>query len=311
VISQQGRFASPPDDGQEERFAETNTDLYGYDASTIRQKRFGGSGTGPLTISTGRNANLSGLYTGDVPSTYHPEQTQEPQAATIVAIPTIPMPMPEIRHFGNKTSLDTFASAPTSRSQPEPPRRDGGTAGRKPGGSMGEGLRGFQFPLVGRPDAPGPGASGLAITNAVPPRPVPPALHRMHSAAPAQSLPSLDTQPLRPPAPPFAARPQMMRQASVAVMEGRSQAQAQALAIAQAQVDVVGGGSPSRSNVALGLGGPPRPGFAMGNGLGMMRSRSGSRVEAEAGLGLRDLIKVCTSATLADADVLTAISCDT
>lgn len=72
----------------------------------------------------------------------------------------------------------------------------------------------------------------------------------------------------------------MMRQASVAVMEGRaasqSQAQAQALALVQAQVEEVRD---------TGLGVPVRP-------VAMMRSRSGSRVENTDGMGLRDVLKV-------------------
>ena len=78
----------------------------------------------------------------------------------------------------------------------------------------------------------------------------------------------------------------MMRQASVAVMEGRaqSQAQVQALALAQVQEDPL---SPTKNLLV------PRP--SPGAPVLMIRSRSGSRVEAEAPLGtvgLRDLLKV-------------------
>ena len=78
-------------------------------------------------------------------------------------------------------------------------------------------------------------------------------------------------------------RPPMMRQASVTVMEGRSQAQAQALALAQADEDL-----DSPTNILA----PPRPAFAQG--VGMTRTRSGSRVDAES-LNLRGLLKVTSS----------------
>lgn len=143
----------------------------------------------------------------------------------------------------------------------------------------GDGLRGFQFPLMTKASAPP--SIGL--------EPRPPALQRNHSAAPFLSQPMDSPGRLQPGLgviiPP---RPTMMRQASVAVMEGRSQAQAQALAMAQVQDDPL---SPSRQ-LAL-----PRPSFAAGGGSGvaMMRTRSGSRADSDAGsvgMGLRDLIKV-------------------
>lgn len=87
-----------------------------------------------------------------------------------------------------------------------------------------------------------------------------------------------------------------MRQASVAVMEGRAQAQAQAqaLAMAQAQANeplVI----PVGSSSVMGLPRPPVMPSAMTDGGAMMRSRSGSRIESDsgsAGPGLRELIKV-------------------
>ena len=72
----------------------------------------------------------------------------------------------------------------------------------------------------------------------------------------------------------------MMRQASVTVMEGRSQAQAQALALAQADDELT---SPTMMLA------PPRPAFSQG--VGMTRTRSGSRLDDE-GLNLRGLLKV-------------------
>ena len=105
---------------------------------------------------------------------------------------------------------------------------------------------------------------------------------RMHSAAPTIPLPF--DSPTRPvPAhisivPPV--RPPMLRQASVAVMEGRAQSQAQVIALAQSEGLV----SPAK-NLAL-----PRP--IIGAPVAMMRSRSGSRVDSDGGVGLRDLLKV-------------------
>ena len=79
----------------------------------------------------------------------------------------------------------------------------------------------------------------------------------------------------------------MIRQASVAVMEGRSQAQAQALAMVQGDSDEASG------DLAL-----PRPNFAHAgsSGVAMMRSRSGSRADSESGgMALRDLLKVSSA----------------
>lgn len=189
------------------------------------------------------------------------------------------VPIPSPRQIKGKVSFDALSSAPTSRSQPEVPRKESFT-GRRPGGSVGEGFKGFQFPLVTKSNPANP-------PNPITPgRPQPPPLTRMHSAAPTIPLPS--NSPSRPiPSqlslvPPT--RPPMMRQASVAVMEGRAQSQAQALALAQAQEGPL---SPTK-NLAL-----PRSGA--GGPVGMMRSRSGSRVDAEGlagGMGLRDLLKV-------------------
>ena len=88
-------------------------------------------------------------------------------------------------------------------------------------------FRGFQFPL--KPE-------------------IRPASNRSNSAAPQS-------------------RPLMMRQASVAVMEGRSQT--------PIQFDDLS---------------PPRPSFAA---LPMARTRSGSRAESEQSVGLKDILKAC------------------
>jgi protein-serine/threonine kinase len=178
-------------------------------------------------------------------------------------------------------SFDTLSSAPTSKSQPADESRRGPPA-RKPGGSIGEGLRGFQFPLV-QPRDPEAGFN----------RPVPPPLQRNHSAAPSVPMPADSPSrslPLQLPP----SRPMMMRQASVAVMEGRAQGQAQALAMAQAQAQAqVGDGplSPAKQfAVPNALG---RPGGNGGSGgVSMMRSKSQGRVDGDGAVGLRDLLKV-------------------
>jgi protein-serine/threonine kinase len=182
--------------------------------------------------------------------------------------------------------LDTLSSAPTSRSQPpDEPRRGGGAAPpRRPSGSDGEGLRGFQFPLVRpRGSETGPGLQHR-----------PPPLQRNHSAAPFVPVPS--DSPTKPQHLPPPLRPTMMRQASVAVMEGRQQSQVQALAMAQvqAQAQAQEGSLSSTKNLAMpgSLGRPSGSG-----GMLMMRSKSQGRVDNEggglgAGVGLRDLLKV-------------------
>ena len=234
------------------------------DPSTIRQKRLGGTSPQALTITTGKEL-ISGPETGNSENTFQPDKSQ---AST-----------PNASRDGHRQiSTETLAAAPTGTSQPEQQRKEAMHRAR-PGGSVGEGLRGFQFPLAAKPTGPGPGAGagGPSAFKA-------PALIRNHSAAPALARPiesgSAASSSAIPP------RPSMMRQASVAVMEGRSQAQAQALAFAQADD---GHMSPTKGLV------PPRPAFAQQDkGTVMVRSRSGSRVDAEAGggLGLRDLLKV-------------------
>ncbi|WVW81377.1 hypothetical protein I302_103369 [Kwoniella bestiolae CBS 10118] len=235
----------------------------------------------------------------DIPT----HELSDSQAPTPTAKPNEGLPS-----LKPKMSMDTISA--TSRSQPEdrpkpPMKRPGG------GGSMGEGLRGFQFPLVSKGPVPPGGASGSSGMGS---RVQAPPLNRMHSAAPTIPLPSGDSPNKMPGLPP---RPQMMRQASVAVMEGRAmlnnQAHQQALALAQ-QSDNPGGNGPLLSpnknlNIpgpgvgaaGLGLGRPIGPGMTngpAGGGIGMMRSRSGSRVDEGHAVGLRDLLKL--SATVPD-----------
>ncbi|WVR03173.1 hypothetical protein IAU60_000164 [Kwoniella sp. DSM 27419] len=273
-IEQVGRFPDPEEE-------EETIDLdrlespggrqgSGFDASTIRQARLGRNGRSPepLTIHTGRAPGSSTSST----STFRP--LHDSQAPTPVAGPGM---QPE-RGLRSKMSLDTLSSVPTSRTQPPDERSRNGPGVRRPGGSVGEGLRGFQFPLVSKSPPP----SG------------PPALNRIHSAAPAIPV-SSGSHPL--PMAGLPPRPQMMRQASVAVMEGRaanaSQAHAQAMAMAQAQE----GHAPMSPTKSLGvpgsLGRPIGPGMMNPvGGMGMMRSRSGSRVDEGQAVGLRDLLKL-------------------
>lgn len=190
--------------------------------------------------------------------------------------PLARLPLPQVPP---KQSLDTFTAAPTARSAtdlrgPGIGLGLGGPQARKPSGDA-AGLRGFQFPLM---------------TAATTGKPSPPAPQYPLMQASTQPLQSGELSPLGAPIPPFArTTTPMMRQASVAVMEGRAtQAAAQQLAL---NADTPhsppkGLGVPG----TLGIGRPP----AMG--VGMMRSRSGSRVDDAAlggmGMGLRDLLKL-------------------
>lgn len=267
-VEQVGRFNSPP----EEEFLE-DTGSSAFDAPTIRQNPHKA-----LSIDTSSSIPPP-LSSSPSSAIFLPEKSQAPTPIARFDSSTQAIPSP--RQIKGKMSFDTVSSAPTSRSQPEVPRKDSFT-GRKPGGSVSEGLKGFQFPLV---------TQSSPVNPITPARPHPPALHRMHSAAATTPLPS-DPPSRQVPSqlslvPP--ARPPMMRQASVAVMEGRAQSQAQALALAQAQAQ----DSPLSPTKNLAL---PRPG--MGGAAVMMRSRSGSRVDAEGlagGMGLRDLLKVWIS----------------
>ncbi|KAK8844657.1 hypothetical protein IAR55_006504 [Kwoniella newhampshirensis] len=270
AIEQVARFPSPE---QEEYLG----DDVGYDPSTIRQGRLGRTGRSPTPLSVSTDLQiLPDTVPTPSTSTY---RIDSPQADTPMGKPDVDLPSP--RQMRTKMSLDTLSSVPTSKSQqPEDIRLKSGPGARRPGGSMGEGLRGFQFPLVSQ------STSGPSVIR---PAPQPPTLHRMHSAAP--TMPGSAVSPTRS----FSShgalptRPPMMRQASVAVMEGRaasqSQAHAQAFALAQSQE----GPMTSTRNLAIPGSLGPRP---MG-GMGMMRSRSGSRVEEGQGVvGLRDLLKL-------------------
>jgi protein-serine/threonine kinase len=197
-------------------------------------------------------------HVGRFPSPVEESVEELPDMPEVYDSSTIRRPKPSIdtteRKLRAKASMENLPLASEGR--------------RRPGGSVGRGLRGFQFPLVARATEAGPSR--------------PPALQRMHSAAPAVTSPT---------APTFVSRPPMMRQASVAVMEGRAagltQAQAQAEALALVQDD-----SPVK-----GLPLPPAGRFdRYAMGTGMVRTRSGSRVDDGNGsvVNLRDLIKVST-----------------
>lgn len=266
-IEQIGRFSTPP----EQEFLD-DPDSPAFDPSTIRPKP-----ARPSSIITS-NAAPSTLTSSSSSSSFLPEQSQAPDS--VARLENAPIPSP--RQIKGKMSFDALSSAPTSRSEPEVPRKESFTGRRPGGGSVGEGLKGFQFPLVSK------SVPSVAPSNPInPSRPKPPPLHRMHSAAPTIPLPSASDSPTRHIPAPLSlgppTRPPMMRQASVAVMEGRAQSQAQALALVQSKEGPL---SPTK-NLAI-----PRP----AGGPVMLRSRSGSRVDAEGavgGIGLRDLLKVC------------------
>lgn len=277
-------------------------------------------------------------------ATYYPIET--PQEHTPIARTDAGVPSP--RRIRNKISLDNLSLTPTSKTQPAAEERSKSSGGmRRPSASDArEGLRGFQFPLMTK-SGPGPTPITTASmptstntpTSTQPPaagKLFPPPLNRNHSAAPAYpfadpttTTTTTTTSPTGTSSPGFGGlafgpRPPMMRQASVAVMEGRaasqsqSQAQAQALALAlahtqthqqqQQQQQQQGSTSPPTPKKAVALGAPNsiglgRPGVSAtsasataaggGGGQGMMiRSRSGSRAEDGHPVGLRDLLKV-------------------
>lgn len=286
-------------------------------------------------------------------ATYYPIET--PQEHTPIARTDAGVPSP--RRIRNKISLDNLSLTPTSKTQPAAEERSKSSGGmRRPSASDArEGLRGFQFPLMTK-SGPGPtpittaslSTSTNTPTSTQPPaagKLFPPPLNRNHSAAPAYpfadptttstttTTTTTTTSPTGTSSPGFGGlafgpRPPMMRQASVAVMEGRaasqsqSQAQAQALALAlahtqthqqqQQQQQQQGSTSPPTPKKAVALGAPNsiglgRPGVSAtsstaaasataaggGGGQGMMiRSRSGSKAEDGHPVGLRDLLKV-------------------
>ncbi|WWC57700.1 uncharacterized protein I303_100234 [Kwoniella dejecticola CBS 10117] len=309
-IEQVGRFSSPeaeetihlPPDSPDSSSTP-------FDGSTIRQKfmpRNNYNHSDQLSLDTNfdlssTNTSIAGLSDSQAPT---------PIARSNTDLPLPPPPSLE-RGLKPKMSLETLSSVPTSRSQPEDTRPSGGPGLGKPqkrpgGGSMGDGLRGFQFPLVSKGPVP---ATGMGLGMG---RPQAPALTRMHSAAPTVPIPSNSaespTKPVGnvPSALPLPPRPQMMRQASVAVMEGRAmlnnQAHQQALALAQSSDPLNLNNGPLSPNglnrnlgipPSIGLGRPIGPGMTNNpGGIGMMRSRSGSRVDEGHAVGLRDLLKL-------------------
>jgi protein-serine/threonine kinase len=268
AVEQISRFESPPEAQLEPFGVEADS----YDAVTIRQKRIGNVPS-PLSIRTNdMRRTVPGLKTTSSQLPLNESAAPTPTARTVTDDGFLPAPSLD-RQLRVKGSMDTLISVTTSASQPESSRRD--VTNRRPGGSVGEDLKGFQFPLVGKPTGLGPGAGEYR----------PPPLQRNHSAAPFVS--THHESPGRAPLAHPALRPPMIRQASVAVMEGRSQAQAQALAMVQGDSDEASG------DLAL-----PRPNFAHAgsSGVAMMRSRSGSRADSESGgMALRDLLKVSSA----------------
>lgn len=353
TIKQTGRFPSPE---QEDLPPLVDTDSppatpgkNELDGQTIRQARLGRDGRSPtpLMITTGYSPSpSSNTLSAASTATYYPIET--PQEHTPIARTDAGVPSP--RRIRNKISLDNLSLTPTSKTQPAAEERSKSSGGmRRPSASDArEGLRGFQFPLMTK-SGPGPtpittasmSTSTNTPTSTQPPaagKLFPPPLNRNHSAAPAYPFAdptttstTTTTSPTGTSSPGFGGlafgpRPPMMRQASVAVMEGRaasqsqSQAQAQALALAlahtqthqqqQQQQQQQGSTSPPTPKKAVALGAPNsiglgRPGVsaaaaaaasataAGGGGQGMMiRSRSGSKAEDGHPVGLRDLLKV-------------------
>jgi protein-serine/threonine kinase len=214
-----------------------------------------------------------------------------PRIPRIDTLSATPITQSAAAYAGAPTMRSATSGAPTLRSAIEVPR--GGTpTNRRPSGAE-AGLRGFQFPLMasaGRPPPPPPAAASTPVSNA-----------RAQAGTPSPG----DMSPLGMPAPPFArSTPMMMRQASVAVMEGRGTSHTQHAALL-AQTEAAAPRGPASPTKALGvpgsLGRPPMM------GVGMLRSRSGSsRVDDNSlqnGMGLRDLLKL-SPAVPGDADLL-------
>lgn len=349
TIKQTGRFPSPD---QEDPPPLVDTDSHPptprkneMDGQTIRQARLGRDGQSPtpLMITTDYSPSSNTLSATST-ATYYPIET--PQEPTPIARTDAGVPSP--RRLRNKMSLDNLSLTPTSKTQLAAEERSKSNGGmRRPSASDArDGLRGFQFPLMTK-SGPGPPAtttiststSTSTPTSTQPPtagRLFPPPLNRNHSAAPAYPLAdptttNTTTSPTGTSSPGFGGlafgpRPPMMRQASVAVMEGRaasqsqSQAQAHALALTLAQTQAQqqqqqqqqGSTSPPTPKNAVALGVPSsvglgRPGVsataattsgsagesAGGGGQAMMiRSRSGSKAEDGHPVGLRDLLKL-------------------
>lgn len=365
TIKQTGRFPSPehsdlPPLDDSSSPPQTPSKKNEFDGQTIRQARLGRDGRSPtpLMITTDYPPSSSNTPSAMPTATYHPVQTsQEPTPiartdhtnTTTAAAAAAAVPSP--RRIQNKMSLDNLSLTPTSKTQPAVEERSKSSGGmRRPSASDArDGLRGFQFPLMTK-SGPGPStttASAASSSSTQAPssdKLFPPSLNRNHSASPTfpfaepltTTTTTTTTSPTGTSSPGFGGialgpRPPMMRQASVAVMEGRaasqsqSQAQAQALALALAQTQAQqlqqqhqqqqhqqqGPASPPtpKKTVALAVPSPiglGRPGMSAstataaggGSGVGeggqgmMIRSRSGSKAEDGHPVGLRDLLKV-------------------
>jgi protein-serine/threonine kinase len=225
-------------------------------------------------------------------------------------------PFGQGQQLRGKASYDSLSSNPTTRSQISQDPRPAKEIRKPSGGTVGDGLRGFQFPLskavmASRPPPLTRNASAMPLSAAAEDEnsslsPSRPGLQRMQSAMP-DLQPNSATTPVKPARPQISInlppRPPMMRHASAAVMEGRAQAQAQAQALAAVDTGAKNLGVPGKPQIGLGVGVPGQ--------VGMSRSRSGSRTE-DHNLGLRDLMRVSLIHTyFARTELITVITCST
>ena len=205
-------------------------------------------------------------------------------------------PFGQGQQLRGKASYDSLSSNRTTRSQVSQDPRPAKEIRKPSGGTAGDGLRGFQFPLskavmASRPPPLTRNASAMPLSSAAEDEnsslsPSRPGLQSMQSAMP-DLQPNSATAPVKPARPQISInlppRPPMMRHASAAVMEGRAQAQAQAQALAVVDTGAKNLGVPGKPQIGLGVGVPGQ--------VGMSRSRSGSRTEDHS-VGLRDLMRV-------------------
>lgn len=218
-----------------------------------------------------------------------------------------------------KASYDSLSSNPTTRSQISQDPRPAKEIRKPSGGTAGDGLRGFQFPLskavmASRPPPLTRNASAMPLSAAAEDEtsslsPSRPGMQRMQSAMPDlqpnSSSSSTTTTPSKPACPQISInlppRPPMMRHASAAVMESRAQAQAQAQALAAVDTVARNLGVPGKPQIGLGVAVGP---------VGMSRSRSGSRTEDHS-VGLRDLMRVSPPVFILDEGLKIVIASST
>ena len=247
----------------------------------------GGYGDGEMTPTIGSRRALDGEGEG---ASYLSPPRASPAATARKVDPDIHNAQagPSTNRSG-KTE-DFRRPAPASL----PPRRPAAN------GSIGDGLKGFQFPLVSRSSESGPGAG----PSAGPFRPSAPPLMRNQSAQPFSFGTPLANRSAPTPgggvaASPIVPRPAMLRQASVAVMEGRAAGQNQANVAVQKELQSLASVQEDARVVVRdmakmgdkgGLALPPPPVGRFERSAGMGRSRSGSRLDDAP--PLRELIKV-------------------